>query len=51
MLERSAAIHQETKFPIAPERVYELLTDGAQFAAAARHRAQDETEKFVALAA
>ena len=28
------AIHQEVTFPVSPERVYELLTDGAKFAAA-----------------
>jgi uncharacterized protein YndB with AHSA1/START domain len=30
----AATIHLGTAFPAAPERVYELLTDGAQFAAA-----------------
>jgi activator of HSP90 ATPase len=28
------SIHQETTFPTSPERVYELLTHGAEFAAA-----------------
>jgi activator of HSP90 ATPase len=32
--ERPAAIHQEVTFPVASDRVYELLTDGAKFAAA-----------------
>ena len=28
------SIHLEAAFPVSPERVYELLTDGAEFAAA-----------------
>lgn len=28
------SIHQEATFPVSPERVYELLTDGVKFAAA-----------------
>jgi uncharacterized protein YndB with AHSA1/START domain len=27
------SIHKEVTFPVAPQRVYELLTDGAKFAA------------------
>ena len=28
------SIHQEVNFPVMPDRIYELLTDGAKFAAA-----------------
>jgi hypothetical protein len=36
------AIHQEVSFTVAPERVYELLTDSAQFAAATARPAISE---------
>jgi activator of HSP90 ATPase len=32
--ELKMSIHQEVTLPVAPDRVYELLTDGAKFAAA-----------------
>jgi uncharacterized protein YndB with AHSA1/START domain len=34
------AIHQEVHFTVAPERVYELLTNSAQFAAATERPAE-----------
>lgn len=34
------AIHQEVNFTVAPERVYELLTASAQFAAATERPAE-----------
>ena len=36
------SIHQEATFPVPPERVYELLTDGAKFAAATGKSAKIE---------
>jgi uncharacterized protein YndB with AHSA1/START domain len=33
-------IHQEATYPTAPERVYEVLTNGEYFAAATGKRAQ-----------
>jgi uncharacterized protein YndB with AHSA1/START domain len=39
------SIHQEVTFPVAPKRVYELLTNSAQFAAATGRPAEIATSE------
>jgi uncharacterized protein YndB with AHSA1/START domain len=39
------SIHKEVTFPVAPQRVYELLTDGAKFAAATGKPAKVESSE------